>query len=85
MEEYTCRDCRFYLPVDVFGGICKLTKKKIGPDEKVCDRVEKVQKCKFCTNFEAEREYLGKCMGTTLAYPDMIAAKCADFRWVSQN
>lgn len=85
MEELTCKDCRFYLPVDVFRGICKKSKESIGPDDKFCSTAEKVAKCRFCSNYTPDRDYLGKCMGTTLAYPDMIAGKCADFRWIAQN
>jgi hypothetical protein len=71
--------------VDVFTGICKLSKEKILPDDKSCEKAEKIAKCKFCTNFSTEREHLGKCMEVSLAYPDMIASKCADFRWIGQN
>lgn len=35
MNEFSCLDCKFYLPVDVFRGICKLTKEKNGPDDQV--------------------------------------------------
>ncbi|MCX6286545.1 MAG: 4-hydroxyphenylacetate decarboxylase small subunit [Bacteroidetes bacterium] len=81
----TCTDCKFYLPVDVFKGICKLSKKEILPDDSICDKAEKVAKCKFCSQYTAEKDYLGNCMSTTLAYPDMNAAKCADFEWIRQN
>ena len=85
MEAEFCQDCKYYLPVDVFRGLCKLSKDKIGPDDPNCRDVVKIAKCKFCENYTAEKDYLGKCMGTTLAYPDMIATKCADFKWDSQN
>ena len=85
MDEYSCKDCKFYLPVDVFRGICKMSKEKIGPDDLFCDKGAKNAKCKFCSNYTNEKDYLGKCMGTKLAYPDMIATKCADFRWYIQN
>jgi hypothetical protein len=85
MEEYSCKDCKFYLPVDVFRGICKLSKEQVGPDGPLCDKMEKIAKCRFCTNYSVEKDYLGKCMGITLAYPDMIASKCADFKWYKQN
>ena len=81
----SCRDCRFYLPVDVFSGICKITKNKILPDDLFCDRATRLPKCKFCVNYSMEREHLGKCMGSAIAYPDMVAAKCADFGWSSPN
>jgi 4-hydroxyphenylacetate decarboxylase small subunit len=82
--ETTCKDCRYFLPVDVFMGMCKLSKSKISADDPVCEKMEKIAKCKFCSNYTAEKDYLGKCMGTTLAYPDMIASKCADFQWFKQ-
>jgi hypothetical protein len=85
MEEFSCKDCKYYLPVDVFRGMCKLSKDKIGPDDQGCDKAEKMPKCKFCANYTAEKEFLGNCMGTILAYPDMIASKCADFQWFKQN
>jgi hypothetical protein len=85
MEEYSCKDCKFYLPVDVFRGICKLSKEHVGPDGPLCDKMEKIAKCRFCANYSVEKDYLGKCMGITLAYPDMIASKCADFKWYKQN
>jgi len=83
--DFTCNDCKFYLPVDVFRGICKYSKQKTGPDQLFCDKGEKIQKCKFCSRYYSDKDYLGKCMETTLAYPDMIAAKCADFEWYRHN
>ena len=82
---YNCTDCKFYLPVDVFKGICKLSKNDILPDDPFCEMAEKIAKCKFCTKYTAGKEFLGKCMSATLAYPVMIAAFCADFEWISQN
>ena len=83
--EYCCRDCKFYLSVDVFRGLCKLSKEKIFPDDAFCKDAEKLSKCKFCLNYTAEKEHLGTCKGSLLAYPDMVAAKCTDFEWVQQN
>lgn len=85
METYCCKDCRFYLPVDVFRGICKHSKEKIRPDDLFCDKAEKSAKCKFCQKFTAERDHLGRCMDSILAYPDMNACNCADFEWYKQN
>ncbi|MCX6281766.1 MAG: 4-hydroxyphenylacetate decarboxylase small subunit [Bacteroidetes bacterium] len=81
----TCTDCKFYLPVDVFKGICKLSKKDILPGDLFCEKAERSPKCKFCSKFTPEKEFLGKCMAITLAYPDMNAASCVDFEWISQN
>lgn len=83
--DLTCKDCRFFLPVDVFGGLCKLSKKKITQDDQACGKAEKIAKCKFCAHYSSEREYLGKCMEMSMAYPDMVAVKCADFRWIGMN
>jgi hypothetical protein len=85
MEKIVCKDCRYYLPVDVFKGICKLSKQMIGPDDMGCDQAERQAKCKFCQHYTPEKEYLGKCRGTALAYPDLNAGKCADFLWITQN
>lgn len=83
--ELTCKDCTFYLPVDVFRGLCKMTKEKILPEDPFCRAGEKLPKCRFCQHYSAEKEHLGRCRGTILAYPDMVAAKCADFEWFRQN
>ncbi|MBE0648000.1 MAG: 4-hydroxyphenylacetate decarboxylase small subunit [Bacteroidales bacterium] len=83
--ELSCKDCTFYLPVDVFQGLCKISKAKILPDDAFCREAGKLPKCKFCHHFTEEKDYLGKCKGTTLAYHDMVASKCADFEWIQQN
>ncbi len=85
MSFQNCKDCRYFLPVDVFSGICKLDKKKVGHDTDACEKAEKIAKCKFCSHYTPERDYLGKCMGAAMAYPDMIATKCADFKWIGLN
>jgi hypothetical protein len=82
---YTCKDCKFYLPVDVIKGLCKLEKNSILPDEVACDNFERQPKCKFCLHYQPEKEYLGKCSEAGLAYPDMNASKCASFEWYKQN
>lgn len=83
--ENSCKDCRFFLPVDVFRGICKFSKEKILQDDPFCRDAQKLPKCKVCSHFTAEKEYLGKCRGRFLAYPDLVASTCADFEWVQQN
>jgi len=80
--EYNCKDCRFYLPVDVFRGLCKLEKTTITPDDPACKEFDRQPKCKFCTYYTAEKEFLGKCMGNKLASPDLNASKCVDFTWM---
>lgn len=79
----TCKDCKYYLPVDVFKGICKISKDKILPDDKASAKFEKEMKCKFCKNYSSskENEYLGKCLCEFDAYPDMNAKSCKEFAW----
>ena len=54
--ENNCKDCRFYLPVDVYKGICKIEKTSIGPDDVSCAKFERLPKCKFCQKYQAEKE-----------------------------
>jgi 4-hydroxyphenylacetate decarboxylase small subunit len=81
----TCNDCKFYLPVDVFRGLCKLEKKDILPDDGSCGSFDALPKCRLCAKYSAEKENLGKCMGIQLAYPEMTATNCKDFEWFRQN
>lgn len=74
-----CNDCMYYLPVDVFKGMCKVTKEKITPGDKSCKEYKEVAKCKFCKNYRATDEFIGLCMGKTEAYPDLLAKTCEDF------
>jgi 4-hydroxyphenylacetate decarboxylase small subunit len=83
--ENTCKDCRFYLPVDVFKGICKQDKRSITPDDPECTVFDRLPKCKFCTAYIPEKDFLGKCKHASLAYPDMNASKCATFEWYNLN
>ena len=78
-----CKDCKYYLSVDVFKGICKISKKDIKPDEIQEGCFDKQQMCKFCNKFTASQtnENLGKCMDSVIAYPDMTAKTCSDFAW----
>ncbi|HBM16154.1 MAG TPA: hypothetical protein DD381_07435 [Lentisphaeria bacterium] len=81
--KYTCKDCKFYLPVDVFKGMCKLSKEAVSPDKEATANFQKNQKCKFCANFSSSEsnEFLGKCKNNYDAYPDMIAVTCDLFKW----
>ncbi|MGV8122119.1 MAG: 4-hydroxyphenylacetate decarboxylase small subunit [Candidatus Xenobiia bacterium LiM19] len=76
-----CKDCLYYLPVDVFKGICKKSKDSILPDQADEKCFEKNRKCKYCNNFtsDPEDEQLGMCKGKASAYPDMRAQNCHDF------
>jgi hypothetical protein len=78
-----CKDCKYYLPIDVFKGMCKKTKKDANPDDTQEGCFEKQQMCKFCKNFKLSNanENLGKCMNKTIAYPSMTAKTCRNFIW----
>ena len=80
-----CSDCRYYLPVDVFKGMCKITKDRITPETKSCKDYKIIAKCKFCKNYKNTKDNLGTCMGKTEAYPEMIATTCLDFNLISKN
>ena len=74
-------DCAYYLAVDVYKGICKRTKETINADDSACDDFEKAPKCRYCKHFSLNGDLPGKCMTTTIAYPDMKATTCKDFSW----
>ncbi len=77
MKHY---DCKYYLNTDVFKGICKIDKKNINADNSSCERFEKAQKCKYCSNFTSTSNNLGTCMNKYDAYPEMNAITCNDFK-----
>ena len=74
-------DCKYYLTIDVFKGICKRDKNNIQADDSACDNFDKARKCKHCVHFSATGKEvgLGKCMNKQDAYPEMIAVTCNDF------
>ena len=74
-------DCKNYTPIDVFKGLCRRDKKMIKADEGACDYFMSVKKCKFCSQYTTENEFLGICMGKTMVYPDLLAKTCHDFQW----
>ncbi len=80
-----CNNCKYYLPVDVFKGSCKLSKAAVKPEDKSCGDFDRTAKCRFCRNYTPEKEFLGKCRGNVLAYPDMLAVNCSLFEWYNQN
>ena len=85
--NFFCKDCKYYLPVDVFKGICKISKNKISPDDSVCNNFEKQKKCKFCKNFSMKngKEFIGKCCSNFDAYPDMNSKTCTGFIWLKDE
>ncbi|MBP7498088.1 MAG: 4-hydroxyphenylacetate decarboxylase small subunit [Bacteroidales bacterium] len=75
-----CSDCKYYLPVDVFKGLCKLDKiKRIRPELESCENFQKIAKCKFCRNYTRITDFTGKCMNKAEAYQEMIAITCDNF------
>ncbi len=62
-----------------------MEKTSITPDDLSCSKFERQPKCKFCTHYSVEKDFLGKCMGTTITSPDLNASKCDDFTWVHLN
>ncbi len=83
--DYTHKDCKHFLAVDVFKGICKRDQDNILADDSSCDRFDLLERCKYCKNYKATQEQLGLCMDTVDAYPDMIAKTCNDFQWRSHQ
>lgn len=77
----THRDCKYYLTVDVFKGICKRTKEHILADGEACEEFEKLPRCRHCQHFESSDFQLGICKGKYTAYPEMNATTCAGFSW----
>jgi hypothetical protein len=65
---------------DVFKGICKRDKSVINADDASCDKFEKAQKCKHCSNFSSTHDELGLCMNKYDAYPEMYATTCNDYQ-----
>jgi 4-hydroxyphenylacetate decarboxylase small subunit len=78
-------DCKNYLAIDVFKGICKVGKTNVNADEASCDQFEAIQKCRHCVSFSLKGEDLGLCMDRYDAYPEMVAKTCEDFQWIEKN
>lgn len=74
-------DCSEYLPTDVFKGFCTRKKSRVMADDKACEDFQQAKKCKLCKNYDPTEEYLGLCMGKTIAYPEMLAKTCEWFHW----
>ncbi|MFC2097985.1 4-hydroxyphenylacetate decarboxylase small subunit [Bacteroidota bacterium] len=84
-SNYKHIDCRNFAALDVAKGICHLTKDIVIADEACCENFEKLSRCKFCINYSAEEEYTGICnadQNKPMAYPDMIAVTCENFKWL---
>lgn len=79
------KDCRYFLALDVFKGICKLDKSNFAADEPTCEKFEQIAQCRYCTNYKPDGEFTGTCMGKAEAFPDMVAVTCEDFKWINLN
>ena len=75
------QDCREYIPVDVFRGMCRVKQDDMIPDAEACELFFPVKKCRFCTSYAEPEGGPGTCGGKTPAYPDMIAKTCENFEW----
>lgn len=75
------KDCKYYLPIDAFKGLCKRDKKDIKADDSSCEDFEKAQKCIYCSNFEETNIDMGLCKNKYDAYPQMNASTCNEFHW----
>jgi 4-hydroxyphenylacetate decarboxylase small subunit len=78
-------DCKNYLAIDVFKGICKLDKNNINADDKACEKFSQIEKCKHCKNFSPTDNYLGKCKEKVDSYAEMIAKTCTEFEWLTKS
>ncbi len=79
MKHY---DCKYYLAVDAFKGVCKRNRDNILADDNACENFEKAAKCVHCDNFTSTEDEIGLCMDTHQAYPQMSASTCDDFKWL---
>ena len=77
----THNDCKYYLAVDAFKGICKLDKLNYLADDKACDDFEKAKKCMNCSNFTETSDNMGVCSQKYDAYDQMNAITCTEFQW----
>ena len=75
------QDCREYIPIDVFRGMCRVKKDETISDAEACELFFPVKKCKYCTSYHESEGGPGTCRGKNPAYPDMIAKTCEDFEW----
>lgn len=78
MKHY---DCKYFLAVDAFKGICKRDKCNINADDASCEHFEKAKKCLHCSNFTPISEDMGKCMQKYDTFPQMNSSTCNDFQW----
>ena len=75
-------DCENYLTIDVFKGLCSLTKAMVMADDGACESFHQARKCKLCKKYTPTEETLGMCMDKAVAYPEMYAKTC---EWFEQK
>jgi UDP-N-acetylglucosamine pyrophosphorylase len=78
---FRCPDCDYFIPVDVFKGICHITKDLVMMENEICKEFAPVKKCKFCRHYTEKEEDLGLCKGKVLTYPDLVSKTCEMFEW----
>jgi len=78
MKHY---DCKYYLTIDAFKGLCKRDKSNIIADDDSCEHFEKAQMCANCANFKLTTDDMGTCKQEYDAYPRMNALTCTEFQW----
>jgi len=76
MKHY---DCRYYLTIDVFKGLCKRDAHRVLADDLACENYENARKCKHCLNFTLTTTDMGLCMSIYDAYPEMNAMTCDEY------
>ena len=88
-HKYAHRDCRNFAPVDVAKGICHLTKQMVPSDGDACPKFDRIEKCRWCANFTADKGKIemgmceasgGKNVPKFIAYPDMVAVTCEMYK-----
>lgn len=79
------KDCRYYLAVDVFKGLCKRDKANVNADDQACEHFGQIEQCRYCIHYKPQDENIGTCMDKMDAFPEMTAVTCEEFKWVSLN
>jgi len=78
-----CYDCIHLAPLDVFKGVCHISKNTVLADDDACVEFEPVPKCRFCSEYRpiSGESFLGTCGSRVPTYPDLVAKTCDSFRW----
>ncbi len=78
-----CADCEHFIPVDVFKGLCQVSKKTVLTDDPPCKDCTPAKKCKFCKHYSPRDEHLGMCKAKEITYPELATKTCEMFGWSS--